>query len=558
MSVGPRALVSRSLRRPGGSTGRGGSSGNNSWVGSSAADHAHPDPTFKTLYFPADRVRAGMARRVTISLPTVKSKRFALTRLATSVSSGDFRRLIGDCFLEDLEGIAQSEGRSLSNVCLRLFESGIETMRTRKSDQLQLPLSPGPVDRTKLNLGLTFQETKTLPVHGWYPYVEGFNAPYVERAISRDGQPSSVYDPFGGAGTTMLTASSLGLPSFYSEINPFMAFVANTKVNSAAWARSHLELTQEKFTEYLTRLDREMPKWARRADLSSYAEAFPERDFFEEEHLRDLLGARNLVEDVVGDHAQLADLLRLACAANAVHSSNMTRRADLRRRRSDEYKNRVVKVGHFVGESVRRMLADIAGLPPTMAPSHHVSDDCRALPPDMLSMIDLAITSPPYLNGTNYFRNTKIELWLLGFLKTEEQLSDYRARAIAAGINNVSRSRPEPRRFDFVEDVATKLDECAGDRRIPALVRHYFSDMDDVVRSVYRVLRPGGRFVLDIGDSQYYGVHVPTDTILERLGEGIGFSVPETTVLARRHSRDKSPLVQREIVFQKPGKRRSH
>ena len=36
--------------------------------------------------------------------------------------------------------------------------------------------------------------------------------------------------------------------------------------------------------------------------------------------------------------------------------------------------------------------------------------------------ISAIITSPPYLNGTNYFRNTKIELWFLRYLQYENDL----------------------------------------------------------------------------------------------------------------------------------------
>ncbi len=66
--------------------------------------------------------------------------------------------------------------------------------------------------------------------------------------------------------------------------------------------------------------------------------------------------------------------------------------------------------------------------------------------------------------------------------------------------------------------MALELDECAGDRRIPLLVRHYFSDMAEALEAVHATLRPGGRFVLDIGDSKFYGVHVPTDKLIERVG----------------------------------------
>jgi hypothetical protein len=403
-----------------------------------------------------------------------------------------------------------------------------------------------------LQLGVTFQESRQQGVHRWYPYVEGFSASYLRDVLVQQGDCANVYDPFGGAGTTQLTASWLGLPSFYSEINPFMAFVAETKVRAASWAGRNPELfasVASAFSDQLT--DEALDRRGSNISLAAYDAAFPGRDFFEERPLRHLLAARDLAIELASALPEIRSLLLLACAANAVRSSNMTRRADLRRRRSDEYKKRVVDVPGFIRESVTKMISDIQWLPEETAEARKVSDDCRQLGEAFFEAFDLAITSPPYLNGTNYFRNTKIELWLLGFIASEADLTDYRARAIAAGINNVSKSRGRYQAFADVERVASDLDIHAKDKRIPLLIRHYFSDMHEVLIAVHRSLRPGRRFILDIGDSKFYGVHVPTDELLVAVGQRAGFELEDSRVLARRLSHDKTPLTQVELTFRK-------
>ena len=64
-----------------------------------------------------------------------------------------------------------------------------------------------------------------------------------------------------------------------------------------------------------------------------------------------------------------------------------------------------------------------------------------ALPPQNL---DCVVTSPPYLNGTNYFRNSRLELWFLRCLNHRDDLAAFRRRAIrgastrrktASGVN---------------------------------------------------------------------------------------------------------------------------
>jgi DNA modification methylase len=398
--------------------------------------------------------------------------------------------------------------------------------------------------------GVTFRESKRLPVHGWYPYVEGFSARYVHDVLHRFDLPASVHDPFGGAGTTQLTASLLGVPSSYAEVNPFMAFVAETKVTAAAQARRNLPRVRRVFSQFLEQLhEGALDRIAATINLACFETTFPGRDFFEERPLRHLLAARSLAATVAGEDSATRDLLYLACAANVVRSSNMTRRADLRRRRTDEYRGRVVDVAGFIRESVERMLDDIEQLPEQMAPMTRVAVDCREGAPASVSMV---ITSPPYLNGTNYIRNTKLELWFLGFLHSEAELASLRQQTLCAGINDVSRARGEYTRFERVEEVAARLDRATRDRRIPLMVRYYFSDMRRMFERSFGALAPGGRFVLDIGDSAFYGVHVPTDELLIDVALSAGFALEHRRLLARRCSRGNVERRQFEVVLRKP------
>lgn len=404
----------------------------------------------------------------------------------------------------------------------------------------------------KLELGVTFKDSMKQGAFGWYPYVEGFSAKYITGILDRF-QPGNVYDPFGGSGTTCLAASRLGMQSYYSEINPFMAFVTETKVNSSIWASSNQNFFHDVCKDFIGKIrSKDFEKMVRKVDISSYEQAFPNRDFFELTDVRELLCARNIALEYESVHPHAKNLLLLACAANTVKSSNMTRRADLRRRRPDEYKNRVVDVKAFVADSVIRMCSDVAAMPNKLVSTVMVSANAMSISDDFESRFEFALTSPPYLNGTNYFRNTKIELWLAGFISSEKDLSGFNRQAITAGISNVTKNKPDDLIFPAVELVVNELLAVATDSRIPRLVRHYFSDMYMMFSQVLKGLVPGGKFVLDIGDSKFYGVHVKTDILLVDVAKAAGFNVDAECVIARRHSRDKSELKQVEIVFSKP------
>jgi DNA modification methylase len=403
--------------------------------------------------------------------------------------------------------------------------------------------------------GLTFRESKNLPYHRWYPYVEGFAAGYIEeRILQQQHKVDKIYDPFGGAGTSMLTASCMGIESGYSEVNKFMQFVADTKVNCTINLLSSGKEISSIFDKYLSELRNQIAfeKRAKSACLSEYTNAFSDKDFFEIPQLRRLLAARDLANDMFCEEKDVLKQVHLAIASNVVKSSNMTRRADLRRRRPDEYKNRVIDVPLFITDKLVQIQIDLAtGKERPHKPASLVTEDSRVLSSECGESFDMAITSPPYLNGTNYCRNTKLEQWFLGFLSHEKQLHHLRKNLVCAGINNVTRNRKVSHQFSAVDEVASLLDECAPDRRIPMLVRCYFGDMFDVFSTVYAYLKPGSRFYLDIGDSVFYGVHVKTDELLQEVAIEAGFAAVQKNTLAKRYSRDRTPLTQAELVLEK-------
>src|SRR6267142_1716057 len=74
--------------------------------------------------------------------------------------------------------------------------------------------------------------------HRWYFFKEAFSPAIVDHAIDDAGlkQGDLLLDPFCGSGTSPLQAAARGLNGHGIEVNPFLAFVARTKL-------SHCSLT---------------------------------------------------------------------------------------------------------------------------------------------------------------------------------------------------------------------------------------------------------------------------------------------------------------------------
>lgn len=393
----------------------------------------------------------------------------------------------------------------------------------------------GPSSETaSLRLGV-FNDNRQKPVHRWYPFVEGYSADLVSLALDEFPDAETILDPFGGSGTTALAAAERGRDCYFAEVNPYLAWVAGVKVNgcrvaATSGALEDLRVLQEDLSSgSLPSADPEHPLLL----------ADKRRAFFPEGVAAAAVGVAQQTEQC---RPEVRDLARLALATSLIPASNMVRRTDLRKRKTGD------PIAVPLLDTVRSNLATIVDDVTTSGGGisgavTHVASDARQLP--LLDpAADLVVTSPPYLNGTNYCRNTKLELLALGFISDERQLSDLRLAAIAAGINNITKKRETPSVIREVEAVARRLDEVAYDRRIPAMVRMYFSDMQLVAAAVRRSCRKGTTWLLDIGDSCFSGVHVPTHELLAVAASSQGWKVEGFDPIRTRRSYDGTELTQ--------------
>ena len=91
--------------------------------------------------------------------------------------------------------------------------------------------------------------------------------------------------------------------------------------------------------------------------------------------------------------------------------------------------------------------------------------------------------------------------------------------------------------------------DSSYDERIPKMVAGYFRDMDVVIRKLSTSVKSGGLFTMDIGDSQFAGVHIPTHKILSNICVQYGFTLYDEVVLRERRSKNGMVLTQRLLRY---------
>ena len=230
-------------------------------------------------------------------------------------------------------------------------------------------------------------------------------------------------------------------------------------------------------------------------------------------------------------------------------ASFLIRRGDVRFKTKKEIKSKPTDIVELIKSHLMMVSEDIKNIDTINNYPVLICENAREIGKIPELKIDTIITSPPYLNGTNYFRNTKIELWFMRCLQTSKDLSFFRNKAITAGINDVSLVQKYSDLDTSILKIVKSLDKCAYDKRIPHMVASYFSDMKNTFYGIKKHLVEGSTIAIDIGDSSYCGVHVPTDELLINTLKQIGYKYDHQTILRKRVSRDGFPLSQSLLIF---------
>lgn len=327
------------------------------------------------------------------------------------------------------------------------------------------------------------------------------------------GEAERILDPFCGSGAILGAAQEKGIPVSGVDINPYAVLLSGVKLSgfSGPSAGELCAALIDKAKCCTRRLPIEWESktyWFTAATLEKY------------ERLRFNAASLKLSETPEGRAVLLAIALSVRLCSRSDQRSpkpfiSKTAIVQKKGRHLDPY-----RITLDIFEELNRLYGR-----PRLA-------DARILSFDLACGVDLVrkvgphshvITSPPYINAQDYFRNFKLELYVLEgllpfsvdsikgrFIGTERGL----AKSMLEGKGAIEREKLVPGLRNLQK---TKP-------HLACVVHRYLDDMDKVVNSLKSCLLPDGVLVVVCGDNLVGGMRIRTWKVIGAIIEKYGFS----------------------------------
>ena len=318
-------------------------------------------------------------------------------------------------------------------------------------------------------------------------------------------------DPFCGSGAVLCAGREMSLKVSGMDVNPFGVLLSKVKIEGFD-ADEALELCDDLVCR--ARSSKELP-----VDWRNAGYWFTPATLRKFQQLRFVALELGLNDTAAGRGVLLAMGLSVRpCSRSDQRSPKPFISREARRVRKGKHFDPMTVIRSLLGE-----LSEFYGEPQgASANVHHLSVIDAVRSHRKSFACSHVITSPPYVNAQDYFRNAKLELYIL------EGLLPFRVDCIIREFIGTERGvspslvydEQSGRRRELLPQLRDLERQC---EKRAAIVHRYFRDMEMAFLSIKDLIAPEGTLVLVCGDNLVGGHRVVTWKVLNEMLESIGF-----------------------------------
>ena len=363
---------------------------------------------------------------------------------------------------------------------------------------------------------------------------------------------SLLVEPFVGSGTTCISANFFRCNSIGFDANPLMTFISEVKttwdIDLALYKKQVIKIA-EQFLEKIHNYDSlKLTK--------GFLENMPKKEL-NQWLSRALQKEVNLLKNLIDGikDKKIKNLLLLAMSKSCLDASYVsfcpgTTFYPFREKEEfwDLFTKKVIQI-HEDLEKVQKHN--------NYGKSKLINDTClnasKYIKPNTINFI---ITSPPYPNDLEYTRQTRLEMYLLDFVKNMYEVQQIKKKMVKGSTKLIfkeSKSEVFALKFNDVKIVSDKIYEQTKDKNwgfdYPRMVREYFGDMYLCLKEFFPLMKKNAHFLLVVGDQTVKGVYIPVCDILIEMGQEIGYRNCRKELFRMRRSTGHNILLPEEIVI---------
>jgi DNA modification methylase len=378
---------------------------------------------------------------------------------------------------------------------------------------------------------LIISKNQSWLTHGFHKYPAKFFPELPRWAILKYSAPEEVVlDPMAGSGTVNVEALLNRRQSIAVDVDPFACLLTRVKTTPLDPAR--LRRAHAAVVDVLDALS--AAGAAGREAALAHVPAFAYREtWFRPFILQELGQIRQALGHVAGAAGgpqadAYVDFFRV-CLSSIIREvsnadNNCTRTVVRTRLNKRIVPGMALRLFRKVAQvNVERMVDFAARCPRDVYVQIPENADARRLPLGD-ACADLAVTSPPYINAVDYPRTHQLEMYLLDLTPPGQPLAEAKRQHIGTEVVRAADYRrlhtyghaPLDRQIE---------DLHAVDPRRAFIVYQYFADMERNFREVHRVLKPGRRYVVVVGNNVIRGREVPTHEYLMAVAGRVGLEL---------------------------------
>lgn len=395
------------------------------------------------------------------------------------------------------------------------------------------------------------------PIFRWYKYLEDFPHTFIGEYIEKYKLEKGYYvlDPFAGSGTTLVRAKMDGYKSYGLDINPAMVFIVNQKLN---W-KSPTEKISQTYSNLAKKFLASSEKDKEKAVSQWPLRFMPKRElnqWLSPVKQKELALMSNLIDEI--RDSQIKDFFRFLLTKTAIDISYVAFCPGTTfypfRKKPDflpEFKKLVEWViADLQTEKVKKNINTeaIVKLGSIKNP--------QSLK-EISKNVDVIITSPPYPNDLEYTRQTRLEMYMLGCVKSMDEVQKIK-RLMVKGSTKLIFNNDNPDNtiinLPSVNRITKELRERLKDKNwgfdYPKMVEMYFTDMLISLKNCYGLLVSNGACILVVGDQTIKGVLIPVAKILAEISQIVGFKKFHIELHRKRRSTGHDlPIPEENLVL---------